>query len=164
MDAEIIIILVAVALSILSGINKNKKKTQSGSPGMPQELPEEEDPWSAIRKYIEEARSENSTADDDDEVSRNRAEQRSIRPEVAEPAPHPEQDAYMASLRDYMHKKEKDTGGRETTKKRTTARIQAPKEMPEVTPDIVSDDVMEDFDLRKAVIYSEILQPKFEEI
>ncbi|MCD8172811.1 MAG: hypothetical protein LUD76_05015 [Alistipes sp.] len=167
MDAEIIIIIVAVVLSILSGINKNKKKTGSGNPGIPQGVPEEEDPWATIRKYIEEARTEGNTEEEElDDVSENRAEQRRIRSaQTVEPAmQHPEQDPYMDSLREYMHKKEIETAGREVPKKKSGTRIQAPREMPEVVPDTLADDLMDDFDLRKAIIYSEILKPKYEEI
>ncbi|MCC8035662.1 MAG: hypothetical protein LIO77_07015 [Rikenellaceae bacterium] len=143
MDAELIIILVAVGLSILSGVNKAKKKKAEvghSSPGQAQPR-EDDDPWATIRKYIEEAQN--------DDRQPQPAKEANVQVRHIAREENPNTNAARKTLRD-KEGKSRNRGREEIDP------------IPEITME--SNDFLEDFDLQKAVIYSEILKPKYEDI
>lgn len=165
MDAEIIIIIVAVALSILSGINKNKKKkaAHTGQPygHSPAQEPDD-DPWSTIRRYIEDAQAgEILPVDESGDIRYHgrmgqgqREESDSVENhKAAEPAG----ESFTKRLNKYAgNKRVKD---RHTNHKEHDSGLTT-----QVTDSLEErEDIMHDFDLTKAVIYSEILRPKYDE-
>lgn len=140
-----IIILVAIGLSIASGINKSRKKTAKPTE-KPDLQPEADDPWSTIRKYIEDVRHENIPG----ETHMEEAQLTEVREE---------ENPYTAKLNEYARNKS-DAGRRKTSQK---SRVVTPVSDEPAVEEQNAKDILEDFDLEKAVIYSEILRPKYEE-
>lgn len=156
MDFDIIIIIIAVVGSIISSVAKKRNDAKKRSVQPPQQHPEEpkENPWATIIKEIT-GIDDASEDEDDGYFSYDDAVE-----DVAAPATAP---SYHNLMDEFNARKEADA-------------VKHPEN--KITQNIIAQDdisrqaeqdnssrksILDDFNLRDAIVYSELLKPKFDE-
>lgn len=161
---DLIIIIAIFAISIVSSVNKAKKQKAKQN-AEPQHMEGgEDDPWASIKKYLEDkAGKDNEDYEYEEDDYEEEVVPRKVTVQAAA-SPVPATFEYNGS----PEFTPANSGGyyEITGRNNSVDNKMAGKKMPvqaPVTDTETSNAFDGDFDLRAAIIYSEILKPKFEE-
>lgn len=157
---DLIIVVAIFGISIASSISKAKKQKAQRSKQNTEVG--DEDPWASIKKYFEEDAEEHAASNEElEDVYAQQESDTYKMSKVAPVAAEAEQVAVASPYQAYsgpVH----EMGVSE--KKEATSKYKS-KKLQQVVTDMQDEEKapIEDFDLRAAIIYSEILKPKFED-
>lgn len=143
---DLIIIIAVFGISIASSLKKNKKQKQQSAESQTES---NDDPWESIKRYFDEA----------DDVKEGEELQEEI-VQAASPEPQTTSSLYD----DYSgFNAAKQYNSQISASKDTRVKTQKQVTISTTQEESDSDVLLENFNLRDAVLYSEIMKPKFEE-
>lgn len=167
---DIIFLVAIMAISIISSAAKSKKKKKQTPPPPSAATDDADDPWASIRKYFEITEKEDE-AEDEEPAPRNLAQETTFHksiPAQIESEYKPLESVSVENPKGSSVAQKNTASGREETFKAKINPAAGKKyinKSEELQINLAEyDDIgIDDFDLRTAVLYSEILKPKFED-